>query len=189
MSKPSLYYPVKPIHINQPFGANVDYYKSHFGTNGHMGIDFMASHGQPVYAAHNGEAIYLKDAHGGEGIWNFSPDGFATIYWHLIGDSDPLYSMPIPFDGKRHLVKAGDLIGYADNTGAPFESSGDHLHFGMVYINVDGTIANTDNGFNGCQDSTPFFNGTCAQDIAQLSSLYSTLVVVLTKLRDYLLKP
>ena len=184
---PSLYYPVKPIHINQIFGANVAYYEAHFGQAGHPGIDFMATTGQPVYAAHDGNAIYIKDKYGGEGIWNYSLDGsFVTIYWHLIGDTDATYKLPIPFDQQRHAVKAGDLIGYADNTGAPYESSGTHLHFGLAFLK-DGALDPTQ-GIGGCSDPEPYFNGIAAQDIAQLTSLEITLVGVLTKLRDYLLR-
>ncbi len=116
-----------------------------------------------MYASHDGDAIYLKDAHGGEGIWLYG-SGFATIYWHLIGDTDPIYAIPIPFDQQRHPVKKGDLIGYADNTGAPYESSGDHLHFGLVFIGDGGNIENTDNGYNGCVDPEPYFDGSYAQD-------------------------
>lgn len=164
--KPSLFYPVKPISINQPFGANAAYYEKTFGQNGHPGIDFAASHGQPVYAAHNGAAIYIKDTHGGEGIWNYA-DGYITIYWHLIGDTDPKYAPPIPFntEGVRTPVKAGQLIGYADNTGAPYESSGDHLHFGLLLTDANGAILNENNGTQGCIDPEPYFNGEFAQDI------------------------
>jgi hypothetical protein len=40
---------------------------------------------------------YLKDAHGGEGIYIYAK-GYATIYWHLIGNTDPKLPTPIPFD-------------------------------------------------------------------------------------------
>ena len=182
--KPILSYPVSPIHINQPFGANVAYYESRFGTKGHMGIDFQASHGQPVYAAHDGAAIYIKDTHGGEGIWNYA-QGFITIYWHLIGDTDAKYPPPIPVQsgGVRTPVKAGDLIGYADNPGAPFESSGDHLHFGLMLTDEKGFILNQDNGFQGCVDPQPYFNGFFAKDIPEVESI---LYQIIPKLKQIL---
>jgi murein DD-endopeptidase MepM/ murein hydrolase activator NlpD len=166
MNPPSLLYPVKPLSVNQPFGANVAYYETNFGQKGHPGIDFMASHGQPVFAAHDGAAIYIKDSHGGEGIWLYAP-GYITIYWHLIGDTDATLPPPIPYNtnGVRTPVKAGDLIGYADNTGAPFESSGDHLHFGLILTYANGVILNEDNGTQGCIDPQPYFNGQFAVDI------------------------
>lgn len=177
--KPSLAYPVSPILVNQQFGSNAAYYMSHFGQQGHPGIDFAASHGQPVYAAHDGDAIYLKDAHGGEGIWLYAP-GYISIYWHLIGNTDPTYPLPIPFDSKgvRTPVKKGDLIGFADNTGAPYESSGDHLHFGLMLTDENGIVLNQDNGTQGCVNPQSYFNrefahpdpiALAAQDTAEVS--------------------
>jgi murein DD-endopeptidase MepM/ murein hydrolase activator NlpD len=164
----SLLIPVSPLSVNQPFGVNAAYYGKFVDAagnpeKGHPGMDLKAVHGQPVYAAHDGDAIYIKDAHGGEGVWIFG-NGFATIYWHLIGDTDPAYALPIPFDGKRHPVKAGDLIGYADNTGAPFESSGDHLHFGLILIDQYGTIMNQGNGYSGCIDPQPYLSDKFAHE-------------------------
>src|SRR5438270_12865961 len=101
MPKPNLYYPVKPIFVKQGFGANKDYYLPHFGTNGHLGIDFAAGHGCPVYAAHDGKAMFVHDDHGGEGIHLFE-NGYKTIYWHLIGDTDKHYPSPIPRDGNKY---------------------------------------------------------------------------------------
>lgn len=182
--KPRLYYPVKPVHVNQLFGANVAYYMTKFNEHGHMGIDLMAEHGHPVYAANDGIAIYTKDSHGGEGVYIYG-DGFVTIYWHLIGDTDPKYPLPVPFDNAYHNVKVGDLIGYADNTGAPFESTGDHLHFGLALTNSMKQIINTDNGTNGCIDPMPYFTNFCAQDISQLTVLEKTLVGVLQSIVNY----
>lgn len=169
--KPTLYYPIQPISINQKFGENIDYYESHFGQKGHPGIDFAAKHGEPVYAAHDGAVIYIKDSHGGEGIWNYA-EGYITIYWHLIGDTDPNFPTPFPYDsqGVRRPVKKGDLIGYADNTGAPFESSGDHLHFALMLTDANGIILNQDNGTQGCVDPAPYLNGMYANTTQEAES-------------------
>lgn len=171
-------YPVKPATIIQEFGNDPAYYaRFHdvYGNpeKGHMGIDFRAPHGTPVYAACDGLAYYMKDEHGGEGI-HIRTDVFdhmdtrafyVVINWHLCGDTDPQYPSPIALDGKQYPVKRGDLIGYADNTGAPFESSGDHLHFGLIPYNPDTHVPlNQDNGFNGCINPAAFFDDTYAQD-------------------------
>jgi len=180
--KLELWYPVKPHSINQVFGGNPEYYSrfhDQFGNpeKGHNGQDMMAFHGQPVYAACDGLASYTKDDHGGEGIiiasnpmdYEGTQVSFHVINWHLCGDTDPKYPSPIPLDGKQYPVKAGDLIGHADNTGAPFESSGDHLHFGLCPYTLDGRNLHPDNGFNGCIDPAPFFNGSYAVDIPELN--------------------
>ncbi len=159
-----LKYPVYPIHVNQGFGANPAYYAKFLDAQGnpekgHMGIDFQASHGQPVYAAHDGYAFYVgPDEHGGDGIYirGKDTDGsyYTTIYWHLCSKDDPQYA-PLVLSGIN--VKQGDLIGYADNSGAPFESSGDHLHFGLAPCNQNGEFLNPSNGYGSCIDPQPFF--------------------------------
>lgn len=207
-----LYWPVResgsdgrPL-INQGFGENAAYYaKFHDNSGqplkGHDGIDFHAPHGTRVYAAHDGLIHYEKDGHGGEGMvirtaemfdYNGHPAYFRSIYWHLIGDTDRTYPSPIPLDGREYPVKAGDLIGYADNTGAPYESSGDHLHFGLfpstgrdgdTFAEFDArqTLCEPHNGENGRIDPTPYFTGIYADTLQQWISLYQRLVSTLTR--------
>lgn len=197
MEKFTLFYPVKLLYVNQPFGANAGYYSKFldpFGNpmQGHMGIDFMAGHGQPVYAPHDGLASYKVDSHGGDGIYlrtpNFfdSGDGgqcyFMSILWHLCPVNDPDYPIKIRTDGGEQAVKAGDLLGYADNTGAPYESTGDHLHMGLFRVNSAGMIVNPGNGFGGAINPAPFLNGFYAEDAQKLFGYYSALVVALQKL-------
>ncbi len=195
MDELRLYSPIKPFAINQVFGANPDYYarfKDRFGNpeKGHMGVDLRAPHGTPVYASVDGLVHYEKDAHGGEGMvihtskYNYKGlvATFNVIHFHLIGGSDPAYPSPIPLDGKEYPVKAGDLIGYTDNTGAPFESSGDHLHIGLVPFDEQGNTIDPGNGFNGCIDPTSYFTGFYAQDIDVVISTLKALVEALQKL-------
>lgn len=201
MEELKLYYPVKPFSINQVFGANPEYYarfKDRFGNpeKGHMGVDLRATHGTPVYAACDGIVHYEKDDHGGEGmvIWTETckyKDGTATfnvIHWHLIGDTDLKFPSPIPTDGHSYLVTAGDLIGYADNTGAPFESSGDHLHLGLVPFGPTGEATEAHNGFNGNIDPTIYFTGLYAEDVHSLILKLAAMVVALQKKLAELLK-
>jgi len=150
--KPTLYYPIKPIRINQAFGQNLSPLYKQQGLLGHPGIDFTAYHGQPVYAAHDGVCYPAIDNHGGNGI-TLVGTIFTTIYWHLIDDNAVVQT--------GQSVKAGDLLGQADNTG---QSTGDHLHFGLVMPNSPDY--NTLNGYQGRIDPTPFFNGLYAQDIS-----------------------
>ena len=188
-----LYYPVNPFHVNQPFAANPDYYAKFldkFGNpeKGHMGIDLMATHGQPVYAAHDGMARYVgPDAHGGDGVYIRTTEPFdaengscwyTSIYWHMIGMGDPLHPL-IPSDGSEIPVKAGDLIGYADNTGAPFESSGDHLHFGLFPCDSNGNFLFPANGYGGCIDPQPFLVGIFAASVPAIIDRYTSLVSIL----------
>lgn len=196
MPKLSLFYPVSPFHLNQGFGENAAYYArfhDQMGNpeKGHNGNDLMAYHGQPVYAATDGMAQFARDEHGGEGIYITTVDkyeykgsqvSFRLINWHLIGDTDRNFPSPIPLTGSEYPVKAGDLIGYADNTGAPFESSGDHLHLGLIPLNSSGSALEPGNGFNGCVDAYPYFNGNFAKDANKVNANLAVQVGLLQKI-------
>jgi hypothetical protein len=84
--------------------------------------------------------------------------GYTVILWHLCSKDDPQYKPLIPCDGSITKVTCGQLIGYADNTGAPFESSGDHLHLGLFVNDPTGAPLNPGNGYGGCIDPAPFIN-------------------------------
>ena len=136
-----------------PSGSQ-DFYKS-IGMLGHNGFDLSTHHGEPVYhAGHfDGRMSVEKDRSGGIGvdITSLEPlelaDGTKEYiklrYWHL--------KAPVGHDGK--IVKMGEQIGLADNTGA---SSGDHLHFGAKKTFADGRPKNRNNGYNGAFDLTPY---------------------------------
>jgi len=181
--KLSLYYPVTPKFISQGFGVNGAYYQAHgIDIIGHNGLDMQAKHGQPIYAAHDGDAYYEIDGNQGEGVvlrttqmFDF-PDGPAfakTIYWHMVdSNKEPLYTSPVKGHDAVYgplRVKAGDLLGYANSTGL---STGDHLHFGFkpclpgepvgTWYNVYQT-----NGYLGAIDPSPYFNGLFASDIGR----------------------
>lgn len=176
-----LFIPVKPYHLNQAFGLNPGTY-AQFGLTGHNGIDLMATHGQPVYAAHEGTCYPEVDNSGGNGVVIRSDEEyeygsqlvhFKTIYWHLV-KSDAVVKT-----GQK--VKAGDLIGFADSTGF---STGDHLHFGLkpqAWNENDWSWYNTEqsNGYLGAIDPIPFLNGFYAQDAQQVFFTFKKLIGLL----------
>lgn len=140
--------PLRDIYITQPFGVNfLDFYKK-LGMAGHNGIDFRARTGCPVIAAHSGIIAFAgMDAGGGisvEIITSTEGEGYKTIYYHLKKINV----------AKGEGVKAGALIGWADNTGQ--YTTGDHLHFGLKQI-YNGETINRDNGYFGAIDPTPYF--------------------------------
>lgn len=181
--KLDLFYPIRPNTETQGFGSNPDYYKSNYGVAGHNGIDFVAAHGDPVYAAHDGICYPEIDNSGGNGVVIRTQERFEygalnvfykSIYWHLVkADSVVHYGQ---------IVKAGDLIGYADNTG---KTTGDHLHFGLKpcdWNETEWTWYNTEqsNGYNGAIDPTPYFNGFYATDAQKVLTKYESIVQLLT---------
>ncbi len=163
-----LYYPVRPIFFNQKFGetSNLAYYKANgIEFTGHNGIDMATKHSQPVYASHDGIVEVQVDINQGHGVvittqQDYEYKGgvakFKSISWHLIDD------IPVK---TGQLVKAGDIIGYADNTGL---STGDHLHFGLKpikLVNKSPVNIEQNNGYMGAIDPAPYFNGKYATDI------------------------
>lgn len=186
--KIELSYPLNNPVITQLFGANPQFYSDpkFGGIIGHNGIDFSAYRGEPVYATHDGLASYQVDNSQGHGVVIISKDNsFKTIYWHLC---DPLkypqYTSPIANKGFVSVCN-GDLIGYADNTGA---STGDHLHFGLKPV-AQGENAwtwyNTEqnNGYNGSINPLPYFDKSTPIKIQLMKKEVSLLIKVVDFLK------
>ena len=129
--------------ISQGFGENQRLYEE-LGLAGHNGLDIVYEHRTEVFASHDGTATFTKDDKEGLGIVILG-EGFKTIYWHLDSAVNSL--------GSSWQVKKGDLIGWGDNTGW---STGTHLHYGLKFLNNDGSIKDYNNGYFGAQDATPF---------------------------------
>jgi murein DD-endopeptidase MepM/ murein hydrolase activator NlpD len=160
-----------------------------------MGTDFIAPHGTPVFAPCDGLAFYLTDSHGGDGIYVRPTETFEyknwdayanVIHWHLCSKDDPQYKPLIPTDGSQVPVKRGQLIGYSDNSGAPFESSGDHLHWGLLPTDVQGNPIEPDNGFGGCIDPMGYCNNFFAGDAPAVIQNLETQISLLQKVVNLL---
>ncbi len=94
--------------------------KEPFRLSPHNGIDLKMNTGEPIKSIKDG-TISLADygnQNAGKTIFVKWEDGKEAIYGHL--------SEFAVKDGQH--VKAGDLIGYAGNTG---HSTGSHLHFAL----------------------------------------------------------
>lgn len=180
MKKFSLYFPLKPWNLIQGWGTNGEWYRAN-GINilGHNGLDALALDKQAVRATHDGEIVYAGvDSKEGYGVvlrtletfeYNGEDVYFKTIYWHLIKE------IPVKVGTK---VKAGDLIGYADNTGF---STGTHLHFGLkpqLKGENDWTWVNLEqnNGYLGAIDPTPYFNKYFAVDAQLVISILQKIL-------------
>lgn len=87
----------------------------------HLGVDFGARTGTPIYAAASGRVIFAGRKGGyGNVVKIRHRDGFVTLYAHMRKFRSGIRS------GKR--VKKGQVIGYVGSTGM---STGPHLHFGL----------------------------------------------------------
>lgn len=156
MARLTLYYPVKPFHVNQHFGnegpcvidfglptqniyspfispdgvtrcyAGGDKLYPHFGMTGHSGTDLMAGV-QAVYAAHDG-VVVEKQSVPARGL------GLGILTNEPVDlDDHGTHFIKIRYWHLQSFtvevgdsVKAGQQIGISDNTGY---SSGNHLHF------------------------------------------------------------
>lgn len=194
MKQLELWYPVKPFLVTQLFGINGEYYRANgIDIAGHNGLDLVATHGQPVYAAHAGTCFPEIDSKQGNGVvirtdepYDFQGQEvrFKSIYWHLI-KADAVVKT-----GQK--VKIGDVIGFADNTGF---SNGSHLHFGLkpqAWNENDWTWWNTEqnNGYKGAIDPLTYFNSYFAIDsgkiLTNLQQQLSTLRSVVELLKKLL---
>jgi len=202
MKQFKLSYPLDTVMASQGFGENPQMYSNpkYGGIKGHNGIDFRTGHGTPVYASHDGLASFQIDNGGGHGVviitkepfeHNGKETYFKSIYWHLCdGLVEPEFASPLQGKTGFTEVKNGQLIGYADNTGA---STGDHLHFGLKTVDKGeewGTWYNTNqnNGYNGSIDPQPYFDGYTPKQIHTMEKMIVLLTELVSKLTQRLKK-
>jgi hypothetical protein len=141
----SLIYPVKNVFISQKFGENPETYKKlgkdlklAWPLNGHNGLDFRASRGTAIYAPHSGKVVKKSNDPNGYGVYlRIENDKIGSVLGHLLNTTV----------SQRQIVKKGQLIGHADNTGF---STGSHLHFGYYPVPRD-----LGNGYLGYIDQLP----------------------------------
>lgn len=178
-----LFYPVKnPINPTNLFGTKSSMYSS-LGQVGHPGEDFECPMYTPVYAPCDGDAFYVSDKYGGDGLWirvpNNAKPAFNIILYHLVPKGTAVYPYSIStILGDVTAVKAGQLLAYSGNSGYPVESSGPHLHVGVMPCDLTGEALNRANGFLGCVDPAPYWNGKYAEDINKQAIIQTTSDIV-----------
>lgn len=168
---------VKTNHINQGFGTEntipsvLAIYKS-LGLKGHEGIDWQVScqNGNIKHGGHC-EAIYYDldipgtiksistDDDFGWGVVAITNDGevYEHLWWHMDSIAPNL--------APGNVLKPGDLIGIAGNTG---RSTGAHMHRQLSLMAKDsyGGYYRKDplNGYGGCIDPMPFIENVFILD-------------------------
>lgn len=218
MNRLSIFYPVKPFRIFQPFGAseactedlpNVPITKRRvvtkvnnvcpfgfvelyplLGMKGHTGIDMQATSGQPVYAATGGVVEEVQtELERGLGVSIITTGRFDMGARGEHFAKTRYWHLKAISVSIGQRVDAGDIIGYADSTGL---SSGDHLHFELkpVKTTPDGGYANVfqDNGYYGAIDPIPFFNGYFAVDSQKVINTMRALLQAMINLLNILQK-
>jgi murein DD-endopeptidase MepM/ murein hydrolase activator NlpD len=87
----------------------------------HLGVDYGARRGTPIYAAGSGRVVFAGYTRGyGKVIKIRHSDGYMTLYAH-----QKKFKRGIR---RGKYVKRGQVIGYVGSTGL---STGPHLHFGL----------------------------------------------------------
>ncbi len=118
MSVPSIR-PVVSGSISSLFGRRRDPFTGQWVP--HMGLDFNAQTGTPVYAAADGKVIHIRrEPAYGKTIVIDHGNGYKTRYAHL-----HRY-----YVSKGQKVKRNDPIGEVGNTG---RSTGSHLHYEVIH--------------------------------------------------------
>lgn len=184
-SKPTIYYPIRPFHINQHFGGNLPCVKDfglptqdivtgagdntcpvgydklykQWGMLGHNGTDLAAGE-QPVTASMDGVVIEQQTVPArGLGL------GILTNQQYDFGDLGVHY-LKIRYWHLKSFnvqagdsVKIGDQIGISNNTGY---SSGNHLHFEGQLMDKDfgehPYVINGNNGYFGAISLEPYLS-------------------------------
>ena len=115
-----LEWPTDYSFITQKYGANPQIY-SRFGMPGHEGVDIRALTNTNIYSCADG-VVYRVHTNPDPRVHAYGrhvrvrhEDGYKTVYGHL--------ARPLVKEGQE--LKAGELLGIADSTGA---STGAHLH-------------------------------------------------------------
>lgn len=186
--KLKLYYPLKPVFINQAFGVNVlyDYTKPPFNLKGHPGQDLIIlvngvnnSYLAPIHASCNGKVSSVEeDSNGGWTVvtitdQEYDYDGgtsfFKVYYSHCHAGSIRVK--------KDDVIKIGDILALCGASGVtppPEQPIHAHIHFGVKPTTYH--VATTDepstgwknteqdNGFGGAVDNAPYWNGEFAED-------------------------
>lgn len=153
---------------------------------GHNGEDWGASHGEPVYFATDAEVEWQAatevDQDGGIGvrIRSKTPVTIDQLPPQAIGSLNMIQKQWADQGGKLYLIflfwhlervnvydkqpiKMGDLIGFADSTGA---SSGDHVHYSMKVSDPTSWFTiDSDNGYAGAIDFDHWFENKYVLDV------------------------
>ncbi len=121
--------PVEDPYITQFYGQTRSAQKL-YKTKTHTGVDFRASVGTPIFAAHDGAVSAIDNNDQGTSRWYRYQYGLYVMIEHENNLSTLYAHLSKTIVKEGDTVKRGDLIGYSGNTGY---STGPHLHFGVYW--------------------------------------------------------
>lgn len=190
----SLYYPVKPLVINQHFGENIPCVKdfglptqvvvngadnktcpvgyeklyAKFGMAGHNGLDLRAGE-QEVRAACAGTVVEIQSVPArGLGVGVITDEKVDVDGYGNFYVKLRYWHLKTIFVQAGQHVEEGQLLGISDTTGY---SSGNHLHFeGQAMQKDEGGhpfVLFVPGNIAGAINIEPHFNGRYAEDVAK----------------------
>ncbi len=121
ITKSFLKTPLRYVRVSSKFDPKRFHPVLHM-TKAHLGVDYAAPTGTPIWAAANGKVVEASMLRGsGNTVVIRHDNGYATRYYHLSKFAKGISS------GAK--VQQKQIIGYVGTTGL---STGPHLHFGLT---------------------------------------------------------
>lgn len=122
-----------------------------FGLKWHNGVDYGTPVWTPLFAWIEWEVSVKNQWKNGYGL------SVSISKQRVDGSTGIIYAHLSKTDRKTwDKVKVGDLIGYSGNTGA---STWPHLHLGIRFRELDGTVIDYNNGYFWRTDPQKYFVG------------------------------
>jgi murein DD-endopeptidase MepM/ murein hydrolase activator NlpD len=190
--KPEYYFPVKPAHINRPWGFYDPKDYSQFGFTNHNGVDWAPGIDKTYRYPWNGTGTVVRTGnqpHGGgiflgilsNEVFDF-PDGKQAKIL-----TDALHAERLLLN-EGDQVKTGDPCIIQDNTGF---STGPHTHEQCRRMTTDsmpGHLMTIDvNDANNSFDQTIYETGGFAVQVQEIT-LLQKVVALLIQLKNFLIK-
>lgn len=164
----SLYYPVKPYHLNQAWGiARPDVY-AQFGFTRHNGADLALVNGQEIRTPIDARPVWFGNQPTGAGyfITLQTPEQYVFLDGTIAyAELTFMHLLKQPDVRMDKVYRTGEVIALGDNTGF---STGHHTHFRLRRLKLVGSqyIQTDTNEAQNSIDPVPYFNGKYAQDVA-----------------------
>lgn len=179
MSRLSLWYPAKPYVVSQKWGIYNPAYEQ-FGFDKHNGEDFLM---EPDHKTHCPIPSVVEETGYNEGAGNFVRL-VSQEKWLVDGVECYVGTMFMHHEKilckKGDLLKTGDVMGIADNTGF---STGPHTHGSYYRLsrpqNLPEYRLDADLHTNQTFDPSPYWNKFYAQDYGLVIGLYAQVVALL----------